>query len=318
MYDVITLGSASWDIFLNLEEYKIGKDESFVAGKSISFPLGSKADVSSVSFSSGGGGTNTAATFFSQGLKVCYCGSLGKDASGKEVIKELQDLGIKTKTVLKKEPTNLSVVLNLPEERTILVYRGASELLSSEDILWKNLKAKWFYLAPFSGKLSAMTEKIVDFALERGIKTALNPGNSQLSLPKIERIIKKVDFLLLNKEEASLLTGIDYKEERKIFERVDKMCPGICVMTKGAEGSLVSDGKNIYSAGILPVKVLDRTGAGDSFGAGFVSGLIKTGDIEYSIQLATANSASCLKEVGAKKGLLREGDNFKKVKVEKL
>ncbi len=317
MYDVITFGSATWDIFLEPKKYNVKKDRSFFTGKGVCFNLGSKVNVEGVSFSSGGGGTNSAATFLSQDLKTCFCGSLGEDFSGKEVVKELNDLGIETKVSLKKEPTNLSVVLNLPEERTILVYRGASELLSEKDIAWDEIKAKWLYLAPLSGKLSKMTEKIVDFASDKGIKVALNPGNSQIS-EGLDKVFKKVDVLLLNQEEASLLTGIDYKKEKKIFGKIDKLCPGITIMTKGDKGCLVSDGDSLFSAGVVPVKVADRTGAGDSFGAGFVSGLIESGDIVYSIQLATANAASCLEKVGAKKGLLKKGKEFKKVEVKKL
>ncbi len=317
MYDVITFGSASRDIFLEPGEYKVKKDKSFITGKGVCFNLGSKVSVEGVNFSSGGGGTNSAATFSSRGFKACFCGSLGDDISGKEVIKELNNFGIETKVSLKKEPTNFSVVLNLPEERTILVYRGASERLSKKDIPWKEIKAKWLYLAPLSGNLSRMTREIVDFAFERGVKIALNPGNSQIA-DGIEKVLKKVDVLLLNQEEASLLTGIGYKKEKEIFRKIDDLCPGIAIMTKGDKGSLVSDGRNLFSAGVVPVKVKDRTGAGDSFGAGFVSGFIESGDIEYSIQLATANAASCLGEVGAKKGLLKKGDHFKKIKVKRI
>jgi len=61
---------------------------------------------------------------------------------------------------------------------------------------------------------------------------------------------------------------------------------------------------------------VDRTGAGDSFGSGFVSGLIRfEGDIENAIQLGIANANSCLQEQGAKNGLLEKKDKFKKVKI---
>jgi len=60
--------------------------------------------------------------------------------------------------------------------------------------------------------------------------------------------------------------------------------------------------------------VVDRTGAGDSFASGFVSGFLqKNGDIEYAIQLAIANSTACLTKLGAKNGLLEKGEDFNKV-----
>ncbi|GAI51851.1 unnamed protein product [marine sediment metagenome] len=79
---------------------------------------------------------------------------------------------------------------------------------------------------------------------------------------------------------------------------------------------VVSDGKKLYRAKPAKTKVIDRTGAGDSFTSGFVSGFIQSkGNIEYAIQLGVANATYCLKKCGAKEGLLEKGEKFKKVKV---
>jgi ribokinase len=323
MFDIITFGSATWDIFLRPKNYRIGRDKKFITGKGICFNLGSKVDVEEILFSSGGGGTNTAATFSKQGLEVAYCGRVGKDLAGQEIIEELKKIGINCQLILKTNaaPTNYSVVLKTAkQDRTILVYRGASELVSKADIPWGKLKAKWFYLAPLSGKLRDISEDIINFAYKNKIKIALNPGNSQLSLPlkTLKRIIKKVDILVLNQEEASFLTKIPYQKEKEIFKKIDEICPGIAIMTKGPKGAIVSDGKYLYKARPPRVKVVDRTGAGDSFASGFVSGLIKSkGNIGFAIQLAIANATSCLRELGAKNGLLKKGEKFKQIKVKK-
>ena len=135
---------------------------------------------------------------------------------------------------------------------------------------------------------------------------------------ELAEIISRVDVLILNQEEASILTRIDYNKEKDIFKKIDNLCPGIAIMTKGGEGVTVSDGNNLFSADGTKDKIIDNTGAGDAFGSGFVAGFIKSrGDIEYSIQLAMANSVSCLKKWGAKGGLLEGSQNFKKVKVSK-
>jgi len=334
MFDIITFGSATWDIFLRPKKFSVQegpvlgwhivKDKKFITGKGICFNLGSKVNVEDIYFSSGGGGTNTAATFSKQGFKVAYCATVGDDISGSEITEELRRLGIDVRFVFKTKlkPTNHSVILNSGSrtDRTILVYRGASELLGKKDIPWKKLKAKWFYLAPLSGKLCKITEDIINFAYKNEIKIAFNPGNSQLSLPSktLKRILKKVDILILNQEEASLLAKIPFLYEKEIFKKINKLCSGIAIMTKGSKGVVVSDGKHLYRAGILKIKVINRTGAGDSFGAGFVSGFIRTkGNIEKAIQLATANANSCLTEWGAKKGLLKKNEKFKKIKVQR-
>ncbi|MDO8264878.1 MAG: PfkB family carbohydrate kinase, partial [Candidatus Parcubacteria bacterium] len=79
----------------------------------------------------------------------------------------------------------------------------------------------------------------------------------------------------------------------------------------------VSDGKYLYRAKSPKIKVVDRTGAGDAFGSGFVSGFIKKGTVDEAIQMGTANAIACLKDWGAKDGLLRSGQKWQRVKVEK-
>ena len=87
--------------------------------------------------------------------------------------------------------------------------------------------------------------------------------------------------------------------------------PGIVAVTKGPAGVTVSDGKNLYRAGTFKEKIIaDRTGAGDSFGSGFVAGLMRSqGDIKYAIRLATANATSVVEQVGATEGILTK-DQF--------
>ena len=321
MYDIVTFGSAAWDVFMRPKKIKPITSKRFVSKKGICFNLGSKVDIKDIYSSSGGGGTNTAATFVSQGLKTAFVGCVGNDLTGRQIIEDIKNLRVNVDLVQidKSKPTNYSVVLKTQgADRTILVYRGASELMAERRIPFSKIKkAKWFYLAPLSGKIAKITRDIVNFAKKNNIKVALNPGNSQLSLPKkeIEYIISKVDILLLNQEEASFLTKIDYHKEKEIFKKIDDVCPGIVIMTKGSEGASVSDGKHLFTAPGVNKHIVDNTGAGDAFGAAFVAGFIKKEDIEYAIQLAMANSISCLTKLGAKGGLLKKGQKFKKVNV---
>jgi len=323
MFDIITFGSASWDVFLKPKSWQEIKNKKFIKGKGISFNLGSKLDVEEIHLFSGGGGTNTSATFVKQGFKTAYFGTVGMDLAGEEIIKELKKLSIDTSFVFRTnlKPTNYSVIFNtgLEGNRTILTYRGASELLTKKDIPWKKLKAKWFYLAPLSGQASNLTKDIVNFAYKNNIKIAFNPGNSQLSLPTatFKSILKKIDILNLNQEEASLLTKIPYKKEKEIFKKLDEMCPGIAIMGS-SKGVKVSDGRYLYQAKVPKVKVVDRTGGGDAASSGFVSKYIIKDDIEYAIQFNVANAVSCFQKWGAKQGLLRKNEEFIKVKVNKV
>lgn len=325
MFDIITFGSAIQDIYIKPEKYKILGSSKFVTGKGVCFNLGSKIEIDQMQFFSGGGGTNTAVTFSKQGFLTAFCGVVGNDAAGSELIEDLSKQNIDIRFVKKtlEKPTSHSIILTgLKNDRTIFVYRGACQLLGRNDILWQDIKeTKWFYLAPLSGNLAGNFEELVNFAKDNNIKVAVNPGIEELSLPKkqLKNILQKVDILILNQEEASFLTKIPFKKERQIFEKIDELCPGVAIMTKGKDGVVVSDGKIIYSAKPIKSEIVDTVGAGDSFGSGFVAGYIKKlGDIEYAIQMGLANASGCLSKMGAKNGLLKNTEEFEKAKVEKL
>ncbi|MCD6115012.1 carbohydrate kinase family protein [bacterium] len=311
-FDVITFGSASEDIFITSKDF---------FQRNLCFPVGEKIEIDKILIKTGGGGTNTAATFSLQGFKTAYCGCIGKDYAGFLVLMDLKRFGIATDFVetLKNKTTNHSVILSEKEKgRVILVYRDASRYLPQNFDLEK-LKSKWYYLAPLSGQFTKNTLKIIKFAKKNKIRVAINPSKEQIVIlkNKIEKWIGLVDVLIVNENEAKLLFG-KYKNERSLFKNLKEKIGGYLIVTKGKKGSIVFDGKNIFQAGIVKTKVEDRTGAGDAYGAGFVAGLIKTNDPIFAIQLATANSAACLKQWGAKEGLLKKNQIFSKAKIYNL
>ncbi|MDP2926965.1 MAG: carbohydrate kinase family protein [bacterium] len=317
MFDVITLGSATKDIFLGAEKLKRGKD--------FCFPLGEKIEIENVRFFSGGGGINTASTFARQGLKTAFCGVVGEDPAGTEIIKELAGLGVDTELlkVKKGKSTDLGLIFHAQNERTIILHHGISRSLGKQDIDWSKLKeTKWFYLAPLWGKAAKLTVALVDFAKENKIKTALNPSLDQLSLPNIKEIIRDVDVLILNDDEASFLTGVKPFKEKAIFQKLSPNCLSselkhCVVVTRGKKGALACDGKFIYNIPAPLVKVIDTTGAGDSFGSGFVAGLIQTKRIEKAMQLGMANAISNIQVFGANQGLLKKNQPSLKIKTRK-
>lgn len=325
MYDIITFGAAIQDIYIKPEKFKLINSAKFATGKGVCFNLGSKINVTEMDFFSGGGGTNTAATFAKQGFVTAYCGAVGNDISGLSIIDDLAKINIDVRLIKKiiEKPTDHSIILNgLKGERNIFVYRGASEFLENQQISWQDIKdTKWFYLAPLSGKLCDIFEPLVNFAKENNIKVAVNLGSDQLNLPKktLKNVLSKIDILILNQEEASMLTKIPFKKEKKIFQQIDKMCPGIAIMTKGKDGVAVSDGEYLYFAKAFKIKSPETAGAGDAFGAGFVTGYIKENkNIEFAMQMGLANSASCLAKTGAKNGLLSNNEVFEKTKIDKI
>lgn len=309
MYDIITFGSAVRDLFVRSKDFKTLRSKKFITGQGLCFNLGSKIRVDDIFFSTGGGGTNSAATFAKQGFKTAYVGRIGNDPGGEAVKQELDKLGIKPFLKIdKNKNTPYSIVLSVSKkERTILVYQGASHDLEKSDIPFSKLKTRWFYIAGLSGKSAKVLEPIVNFAKRNNIKLALDPSSSQLKLglQRLKPVLEKLEVFKLNREEAARLVGLPYNKEKEIFKKLDKYVKGIVVMTKGPEGVVVSDGKYLYQAGIFKEKrYVDRTGAGDSFGSGFVAGLMRTNKIEEAIRLGSANATSIVEFFGAKNGIL--------------
>jgi ribokinase len=325
MYDIITFGSATQDVFMSSRELQVVEDEKFITKKGLCVPLGSKMFMENIFFAMGGCGTNAAVTFARQGLKTTYLGLIGQDPAGQSVKDELTKQGVSLDLLKEtnKWPTAYSVILSLPEVgRSILKKIGACHHLTKEDIPFDEIKTKWIYLSSLSGESYKVVEPIVNFAKKNNIKIAANPvGDTQLTvgLKALRSCLNKMDILILNQEEAARLTDLDFKKEKEIFKKLDKWVEGIVVMTKGPKGVVVSDGRNLYSAGIPKSDLVDRTGAGDAFGSGFVAGWIAKNDITYAIQLGTANATACLQELGATKGLLKKDEwgKWEKIEVKK-
>lgn len=326
MYDVITIGSATRDVFLEPEEGIRDKGKKYKTGEGICFSLGSKIDIPKIYFRTGGSAVNAAITFSNQGLKAaCLC-KVGRDSRGRSIIKRLEKAGVSTSFVIrdKKYSTAYSLIMVAAGSRTIFVHRGATEhLCCDEPIPYDKLKnAKWLYITNLGGESAKIFFPLVDFANKNGIKIALNPGKAQLKLGKeLIPALEKIDILILNQEEAAYLTDVPFEKEEEIFQKLDKWVKGFALMTKGPNGFTASDNKNIYSGGILkePVHV-DRTGAGDAFGSGFVSAIIQGRSADVAFQLASANATGVLGEWGANHGLLRNGDDmykFGKLKISK-
>lgn len=325
MFDVVTIGTATRDAFVKSKDFHVDPDHHVLGGKALVMPLGAKIEIPEIYFSTGGGSTNSAVTFSKQGLKTACISVVGEDISGKTVMSELKKYGVDTRFVKfrKKLPTAYSILLELVSgERTVLVYRGAAATMGSQDISWSKIKTGWLYLSSVAGDLDLL-KKIIQFARPRGIYVAYNPGGKELKQKsKLLPLLQDISVVIANREEASLISGVSPENELGIFKVWDQMCTGINVMTDARRGVLVSDGKYLYRTGIYKEKqVVDRTGAGDAFGSGFVAGIIhqvkswklKVSSltpeaIEYAIKLGSANATSKIEGLGAKFGLLSRED----------
>lgn len=308
MYDVITIGSATTDVFVRAPmldlhtRHKTGETEAC-------FIMGAKIDIDELDIMTGGGATNAAATFASLGYRVATISSIGDDESGLIVKGTLHDLGISTRFMQtdKKAKTGYSIIILAGSgERTVLVHRGASKTIDHDEIAWDNLHAKWFYMSSLGGDLK-LARRILDHAEKTGARIAWNPGNGELKkgMRAMRSSIKKTDVLLVNKEEAQMLTGSKSNDIDDVLDSFTVQPKTALIITDGRKGSWAR-----HTDGIVHCAIPDRrkpkntTGAGDAFGSGLIAGLLKKDDPGYALAVGTWNATGVVMETGAKKGIL--------------
>lgn len=307
-HDIISIGSATKDVFLISRDFKLIKSKQFKTGIGECFSYGSKIELGDIAFDTGGGATNSAFTFANFGLKTSVVAKIGKDIYGAEHLHVLAEhqVNISNLVIDNTHKTAYSTILVVPEgDRTVLVYRGASANLLPAEIHWSNLKTKWFYISSLAGNLQLL-DKIFAFAKKNKIKIAWNPGGEELrhGAEKLSHLIKQAYVFILNKEEAQNLTG--KKDIKDLFTSINELSPGYNLITAASNGAYLSDGMLLYQANALPAKVINTTGAGDAFGSAFITGLILKNDWDFGLRLAILNSYGVVTNMGAKTGLLKK------------
>ncbi|HTY39596.1 MAG TPA: carbohydrate kinase family protein [Candidatus Paceibacterota bacterium] len=324
MFDVITIGTATRDVFLHSKGFRIVHDPKhlkrlgFPTGEVQAFALGAKLEVDTPVFTVGGGAANAAVTFARQGFRTAALYKIGRaDNHGQAVLKDMKKEGVVSWAAFDAEKmTAYSVVLVAPTgQRTILNYRGASEDMAKSNVPFSKLKARWAYIVPGRIDLGVMLA-VIKRLRANGTKIAMNPSAHYLEMgaSRLRPLLKHLDLISVNREEAAYLTGLPYAAEKKIFKWLDEWVSGIALMTDGPNGALVSDGKRLYEVSALRARVVDTTGAGDAFGSAFVSALVREKPVSdgcYSeaamreaIRRALANSTSVVEYIGAQPGIL--------------
>lgn len=328
-YDIITIGSATVDVFVKTDNQLIRMKTKSCEEDLIAYPCGKKVLIEQLDFMTGGGATNTGVCFSRLGLKTACLGVIGKDDNGKHILSELK----KEKIAFigyeeKKGMTAYSVILDsIEHHRTILTYKALSNQLKFSKLNNKikkgKLKTKWFYFCTMLGESFKTLEKLAEYAEKNKIKIAFNPTNylAKEGFEKLSKILDRTSALVLNMEEAKLLLGYKCEDKSIKVERLVKelntLGPNIILITDGKNGSYCFvDGKKNHLYHIKPrgVKIMETTGAGDAFTASFIAGLIKGKPIEFCLFLAQANAESVIQSYGAKNILLKWPQALKEMK----
>lgn len=303
---IVTIGKATQDVFL--KSAKAFTEFEHKGVKYEQLPVGQKLDLDEVIFSTGGNVTNAAVTFARQGLHSKYAWCIGDDAPSETILQSLDREGVDTTHVHQSDrfKASYSVILMLNGgERTILNYKGSMPTLKDPELDLSIIKeGEWLYISSL-GDMDLL-EKIITLAAKEGVKVMLNPAGAELEQSeKLKALLEDVEVLAVNKEEAQMIVHGETSEE--LIRHLTHYVP-VAIVSDGPNGVVATDSKTIVSAGMYEdVPVLDRTGAGDAFGSGFLSAHVQGKSLKESIIFASANSTSVVQHVGAKEGILHKG-----------
>lgn len=320
MARILSLGSALQDIYLidhdDLEPTAIGEESIF--GKIL---VGSKVDIDKLSYEVGGGGVNSAISFARHGHEATLMANIAHDAAGEAILRVLDKEGVDTSFVdyTLAKATGSSVILldSKKGERTILTYRGASTKFDNFDVSdLKVIQPEYIYITTMRGDIKTLS-KFLEKAKEINAKVMFNPGVKELqNSTEILKLLKFVDILLVNKQEAAEL--VPGKTLEELLYHLQNYCETV-IITDGSMGGIATNREETYRFGIYEdVKMKDATGAGDAFGSGFLAAIASGKSFRRSLVFASANSTFVVTKIGASSGILTGKEDLHPMPIQKL
>jgi sugar/nucleoside kinase (ribokinase family) len=328
MAEIITIGSATMDVFVECEDANIVSVSTKESrSEFMAYPYGAKMEVTDFASNVGGGGVNTALNFANLGLSTSVICKIGEDIYSKGIEEALcckPNLDLSNIIQDKKVTTGFSIILlSFQGDRTVLAQRGANSTLKKSEINFEAIKnAKTLYIAPLSGESNRVLTTIVDFAEANGVKVCFNAGTTSIKkgFEYIKKIIDTAQIVVMNKEEASMCTKIQVRPDTRtekfskerihpdVVEMLKKLKINnqqVIVITDGKHGVYAYDGNKFYLCPQFPATVVSTLGAGDAFASTFCAALDRTNfDIGKSLIYGSVNAASIVANFGASEGFL--------------
>ena len=340
MYDFITIGSATQDVFIQSDVASIVTvSQTSKKSEFMSFPYGAKTEIADFSKNLGGGAVNTATNLANLGFKTSTIIKLGNDELNSIIKLKLAKSGIDIMNIIdsQKYLTGFSIILvSFQGDRTVLAHRGANAHVHEKEVNFDAIKnSRWVYVSPLSGDSNKILDKISKFCEENKINLAINAGTTALKkgAKYFSKILKTAQIVVMNKEEASLVTKIqvrpDSKEEKfslcevhpdivSMLKQLRMGTDAVVAITDGKNGVYCFDGKTIYICPQFPAIVTSTLGAGDAFSSTFCASVDKFNwDIEKALKYATVNSASVCEHFGAQEGFLKFDEIEEKINANK-
>jgi sugar/nucleoside kinase (ribokinase family) len=305
---IIGLGNALVDVLIQL------KDENII--KKLGLPKGSMQliqntsipsineqikDLSSILLS-GGSAANTIHGLSKLGTKCGFIGKVGQDEFGDFYDNDLKNAGVSSSLYRSKTETGRAYTFITPDsERTFATYLGAAIELISDDL--NNEMFKGYDVMHVEGYL-VQNKKLIETAFKIAKKLSLKVSLDLASYNVVEAnkdflsemIPEYVDIVFANEEESMAYTG---KLPLDSLNEIAEQCE-IAIVKIGKDGSMIKSGHNISKISAISTKVIDTTGAGDQYAAGFLHGYTEHQEIEQCGKLGALMAGTVISNYGAR------------------
>lgn len=302
MYDLISIGNISFDLFFKGESLTFGNNRFQLA-------IGGKYFVNTLFKSVGGGGANVAIGTAKNKLKTAVLGKIGNNNFKSMIIDEIKKKDVSTDLCQYEDNyLNLSIILlNERGERSIIHYSPPhTHILKSKSDLNKILKTKALYLGNLPDVSLSERKQLLHFVKNKNIITFVNFGVADCRRPKKQLIdfFAKVDILIVNGHEFADIVKAPYKDihfkENIIDWYIPELKDKLVIVTEGKKGSYayLSD-KVIHQPAYETNKVIDTTGAGDAYSAGFIAEYLRSYNIEKAMHQGAKYSTHIINHIGA-------------------
>lgn len=275
------------------------------------FEIGSlKVEKTHLSF--GGNGLNESSAIAKLGKKVDFVSLVGNDEAGKKILSYLKDLGIETNHVVIKDNLETSVNIVLVDKKgerhfitnaqSSLRKQSLNDILPFVDSMGDIVCFSSLFVSPMLS-LSDMEILFKEIKKkDRILCVDMTKAKNKETLNDIKPLLKYVDYILPNEEEIELITGLkDAKMSAKLF--IDAGC-GCCIVKLGKDGCYIkSREEDIMIPSYKVEKVVDTTGAGDSFVGGFIYAISNGETIKNAAKFASSTASCSIECLGATDGI---------------
>lgn len=282
MYDILVVGSINADLVFQTSR-RPEPGETVLGSSFITVP--------------GGKGANQAVAAARLGAKVGFLGCVGDDANGRLMLENLQKQGVDTQGIKMLEgiSTGVAGIILSDGENSIIVIPGANHLVTKEII------DEQIQLISNSGMIVLQLEipiETVEYVLEicskQNIPVILNPAPAaDISMDSI----LKATYITPNETELMHLFG------NRDAEDIIKEYPNKLILTRGKKGASYHNGEKLIHVEGHPVKVVDTTGAGDTFNGALAAGIIEGKELKAAVEFANKAAAISVTKLGAQGGM---------------